>query len=235
MQNMQDAQNRQERQLLTAEDVSRLLHVDASTVYRMASDGRLPAVKVGRQWRFPADRIARLLDVPFGGEASGEPATLTEQAQPVVDVAAELLGVMMVVTDMSGRPVTAVANPCPWFQHRLGSPEGAQLLDRCLAEWRLMADDPDLQPRFHEGALGFECARALVRDGSRLVGMVLAGGVAPDGQPADGRYVLDDGARARVLATLPKVAATLSRSARPPLDLVTGPVGSPTTDEGAVR
>jgi excisionase family DNA binding protein len=234
MQNVQNVQDRQERQLLTAEDVSRLLHVDASTVYRMASDGRLPAVKVGRQWRFPADRIGRLLEAP-GAVAADDRTPLTEQAQPVVDVAAELLGVMMVVTDMSGRPVTAVANPCLWFRERMATPQAGQLLDRCLAEWRLMADDPDLQPRFHEGALGFECARAFVRDGSRLVGMVLAGGVAPVGQPADGRYVLDDDARTHVLATLPKVAATLSRGARPSPDFVPESVGVPTTDQGAVR
>ena len=49
---------------LTTQDVQALLHVDKSTVYRMAEDGRLPGVKVGRQWRFPADQIADQLGVP---------------------------------------------------------------------------------------------------------------------------------------------------------------------------
>ena len=40
-----------------------MINVDLSTVYRMAEDGRLPAIKVGRQWRFPADRVAELLGV----------------------------------------------------------------------------------------------------------------------------------------------------------------------------
>ena len=47
--------------LLTAKQVQNTLHVDATTIYRMAADGRLPAVKVGRQWRFPAEGVQALL------------------------------------------------------------------------------------------------------------------------------------------------------------------------------
>jgi len=215
---MQSMQDRQEQQvsLLTAEHVSRLLHIDASTVYRMAGDGRLPAVKVGRQWRFPADRIARLLDLD-----AAEPALLrtstplaseldSHRAQPVIDVAADLLGVMMVVTDMQGRPITEVANPCAWFAQRGSDPDVVQ---RCAAEWHALADDLDFDPRFRPGSLGFECARAFVREGSQLVGMVLAGGVAPEESTRDDLFTLDPTQRQHVLATLPKVAATLSRVA----------------------
>ncbi len=49
------------RPLLTALEVQQLLHIDRSTVYRMAEDGRLPAIRVGRSWRFPADRIEAML------------------------------------------------------------------------------------------------------------------------------------------------------------------------------
>jgi excisionase family DNA binding protein len=207
MQRMQDRQERQEQQvnLLTADHVSRLLHVDASTVYRMAGDGRLPAVKVGRQWRFPADRIARLLDLD-----AGVPDLDSRQAQPVIDVAADLLGVMMVVTDMQGRPITEVANPCPWFAERGSDPDVVQ---RCAEEWHALADDLDFDPRFRPGSFGFECARAFVREGSQLVGMVLAGGVAPEESARDDLYSLDPTQRQHVLVTLPKVAATLSRVA----------------------
>ena len=52
------------QELLTANQVQRLFDVDRSTIYRMASDGRLPAVKIGRQWRFPADGIRRLMALP---------------------------------------------------------------------------------------------------------------------------------------------------------------------------
>lgn len=151
------------RPLLTALEVQELLHIDRSTVYRMAEDGRLPAIRVGRSWRFPADRIEALLD---SGQADGatdstsaaaagttgspalslvtantlvpantlatepdeatadaaDPSLNTDAASTAVEVAAELLGVMMVVTDMHGRPVTDVANQCSWFAARSDSP-----------------------------------------------------------------------------------------------------------------
>jgi len=58
-------------ELLTAAQVQHLFHVDRSTVYRMAEDGRLPAVKIGRQWRFPALPIRSLLG---GIDAARTPA-----------------------------------------------------------------------------------------------------------------------------------------------------------------
>ncbi len=46
---------------LSTQQVQDLLDVDASTIYRMAGDGRLPAVRIGRQWRFPAAEIEAML------------------------------------------------------------------------------------------------------------------------------------------------------------------------------
>ena len=87
-----------------------------------------------------------------------------------------------------------------------------KVLDACVAEWRDLADHPDLTPRFQEGALGFQCARAFVRHGSTLVGMVLAGGVSPstDTRVDPDLYHLDDAARRRVLDALPRIAAAIS-------------------------
>ena len=231
------------RPLLTALEVQELLHIDRSTVYRMAEDGRLPAIRVGRSWRFPADRIEALLgsDQPeVALSPSGTPTTTeyddaptlsvvrpvaldpavdaedartvklsTDAASAAVEVAADLLGVMMVVTDMHGRPVTDVANPSTWFSTRADEPD---VLDACVAEWRDLADHPDLTPRFQEGALGFQCARAFIRHGSTLVGMVLAGGVSPstDMRVDPDLYHLDDAARRRVLDALPRIAAAIS-------------------------
>ncbi len=200
VQNMQMSQG-PARPLLTALEVQELLHIDRSTVYRMAEDGRLPAIRVGRSWRFPADRIEAMLDSgPADGE-SGHPspslalgtgapalsvvpepalergpdprdldatATLdptlnTDAASAAVEVAADLLGVMMVVTDMHGQPVTDVANPSTWFAAHADEPE---VLDACVTEWRDLADHPDFTPRFQEGALGFQCARAFIRHGT---------------------------------------------------------------------
>jgi excisionase family DNA binding protein len=263
VQNMQMSQGAT-RPLLTALEVQELLHIDRSTVYRMAEDGRLPAIRVGRSWRFPADRIEALLDAghtevptprtgaPSGAPAAsiaaprpapvpatapaiapdntsesaeaGEPHLNIESAGAVVEVAADLLGVMMVVTDMHGRPVTTVANQCTWFAAHADEPD---VLDACVTEWRDLADHPDLSPRFQEGALGFECARAFVRHGSTLVGMVLAGGVSPATDPSvdPDLYHLDDTARRRVLDALPRIAAAISTTT--PRPAATTPVAHP--------
>jgi hypothetical protein len=130
-------------------------------------------------------------------------------ARAAVEVAADLLGVMMVVTDMHGRPLTPVVNQCPRFADQAADPAA---LARCIDEWRNLADHPDLSPRFQDGALGFQCARAFVRSGRTLVGMVLAGGVSPRSSARTDRdlHHLDDAGRARVLAALPRIAAAIS-------------------------
>ena len=56
---------------LTARDVQELIRVDRSTIYRMAESGRLPAIKVGRQWRFPADAVHAWL-AACGNGADGD-------------------------------------------------------------------------------------------------------------------------------------------------------------------
>ena len=77
---------------LSAQQVQDLLDVDASTIYRMAADGRLPAVRIGRQWRFPADEIEAMLRpasaatargaVTAPGAAGGVSGPLTAAGQP---------------------------------------------------------------------------------------------------------------------------------------------------------
>ena len=227
-----------EAPLLTASTVGRLLGVDASTVYRMAADGRLPALRVGRQWRFAAEQVRAALaagvpthaaSIPASGNDHA-PATLWADPEAVADlieIAADALGVAMVVTDLDGRPLTRVLHPCP----RLAPlATDAHLQAACAAEWRSLGAELDLIPRFRTGTLGFACARALVRRGDRLVGMVLAGGIAPDDAPparTDDLHHLDAEGRARVLHALPRLAAALSR-------MVThsGPTPDPTHQGG---
>ena len=228
MHNVQDAQAQTgstspgpREPLLTATQVQVLLGVDRSTVYRMAEDGRLPAVKIGRQWRFPGHRIERMLEVQTlpAADAAGEPqapppALPLDTASAVIGVAAELLGVMMVVTDLDGRPLTDVANPCARFAEAAHDPTA---IAACLDEWRTMAAELDFEPRFRTGPLGFACARSYIRSGDRLIGMVLAGGVADtddDAQEPD-LYHLNADQRRQVLTTLPRVATALSRAVVP--------------------
>mgnify|MGYP002683305910 CR=1 FL=1 len=46
----------------TTRQLQEILHVDRTTIYRMAEAGRLPGVKVGNQWRFPRRPIDQWLD-----------------------------------------------------------------------------------------------------------------------------------------------------------------------------
>jgi len=48
--------------LLTVAEVADLLRINKSTVYRMAKQGRLPATRVGRQWRFRESVLYGLLE-----------------------------------------------------------------------------------------------------------------------------------------------------------------------------
>ena len=173
--------------MLTTKQLQERINVDRSTIYRMAEDGRLPAVKVGRQWRFPAESVELLLGQNNGIEPTptddlSAPIGLhsvlpTESAQAIADLAADLFGVMAVVTDMGGKALTTVANPCGYFTAVYNNVYTA---DRCSDGWRRLGEEIDLEPHFLRSHLGFLCARSFIRTGSALAGMVIVGGVAPD-------------------------------------------------------
>ncbi len=55
----------EERKVMTAEDVARLLLVNTDTVYRLARKGEIPSFKVGRRVRFHRDKSACHPDDPF--------------------------------------------------------------------------------------------------------------------------------------------------------------------------
>ena len=180
--------------LLTTKDLQELINVDKSTIYRMAEDGRLPAIKVGRQWRFPSDQITEMLggvvDPPSDVRAAASGSAVrdlkhllpTEAAQAIADLAADIFDVMAVVTDIEGNALTTVANPCGYFAAVQSQPEA---IDRCVEGWRQLAVAVDLEPRFMPTHLGFLCARSFIRVGSELVGMLIVGGVTPEVWPPD--------------------------------------------------
>lgn len=184
---------------LTSQELQDLINVDRSTVYRMAEDGRLPGVKVGRQWRFPADRVYEqfgLAAQPFDTTSTSGPShpsagnetadgTLArllrpEVAQSVADLIGEMFGVMSVITEMTGRAITEVANPCGFYATVQRLPGAAEA---CLAEWRLFASEPHVAPRFVATHLGFLCARTFVWVDLKPVGMIVVGGVTPPQWP----------------------------------------------------
>lgn len=162
---------------LTARDVQELVRVDRSTIYRMAESGRLPAIKIGRQWRFPRDAINEWLGSTNNGDGASLYASSTRDA---ADLFAELYGVMVIVTDIAGNPLTSVSNPCGYFSAVSGE---ASALERCITEWRALGDQYDFEPRLRPSHLGFLCTRAFIRVGNELAGMVISGGIAPDVWP----------------------------------------------------
>ncbi len=224
--------------LLTAKDLQELLQIDRSTIYRMAEDGRLPAIKVGKQWRFPADQIDRWLKNQAAAPAPATPtpappskngfASLLPQqcVQLIQDTYADALEVMLVITDLEGRPVTQVSNPCGLFKV-VNQEAGA--LQKCLDSWYQLGQAIDLEPKFTPSHLGLLCARSLVRVGTELKGMVIMGGIAPENWPPspeqiqtiaaefgvspevmsahlDEVYHLDDSNRAKVLSLMQRIA-----------------------------
>jgi excisionase family DNA binding protein len=179
-------------EMLTAKDVQALLQVDRTTVYRMAEDGRLPAVKIGKQWRFSAEQLQQQLGLPAAAEGLPAPEDRSSRRSPATSGLkallpvecvqlmqnnfADLLGVMLVVTDMDGRPLTQPSHTCGLFDVINETP-GA--LQSCMDSWRMMAQAIDLEPRFSRTHLGLLCGRAMIRVGAELQGMVVAGCVAP--------------------------------------------------------
>ena len=69
---------------LTTEEVLEYLQVNLRTVYRLIKAGKIPAVRVGRQWRFRKRDIDAWLDSqrPRGGAGAPRPAA-TPPARPV--------------------------------------------------------------------------------------------------------------------------------------------------------
>lgn len=180
--------------LLTTQEMQDLLAVDRSTIYRMAEDGRLPGIKVGRQWRFPADRLTQQLGLestaaatppPTGRSHDSAPRRVSQLLAPdavrsLADLLGDLFEVMAVVTDMDGTPLTPVANPCGFYAAIAEEPGAAEA---CLAGWRQLADEPSIMPRFVTSHLGFLCARTFVWVDLQPVGMVVVGGVTPTSWP----------------------------------------------------
>jgi ligand-binding sensor protein len=168
----------------------------------MVDGGQLPAVRVGKQWRFARSDVERWLQsgrygafssLPAEEKASGIDADKPAQsgklsdmlplrcAQSAQDAFADLLGVTMVITDMQGRPVTQMSNACGFVSALVGAkPDGIR---HCVATWQQMAGMVPLEPKFALSEMGLMCARGLIRVGAELKGMVVIGGIAPESWP----------------------------------------------------
>ena len=180
---------------LTTRQLQEILQVDRTTIYRMADSGRVPAVKVGNQWRFPRQQIDTWLKrqngttngAPMITSAGGSitPSQAVQDlrkllpldcVQLIQDTFADVLGVMILVTDLNGEPVTRPSNPCGLFVAAETSPVAHK---RCMQLWAGLAREPSLRPQFIQSHLGLLCARGLIHAGSELKAMLVVGGIAP--------------------------------------------------------
>jgi excisionase family DNA binding protein len=65
--------------LLTVKEVAKLLRLSAQTLYKMLEQGEIPAMRIGKQWRFEASVVKNWLESQ--GSAS---ATDTANAAAVI-------------------------------------------------------------------------------------------------------------------------------------------------------
>ena len=193
--------------LLTTSQVQDRLQVDRTTIYRMIDAGHLPAIRVGKQWRFQAPDIERWLSAHAAATRAGGPSMpdvvvpqlerpsgigaatdLTDlrallplaTAQEIQNGFAEALGVTLVTTDMRGAPLTEISNACGFQSALMRDPTALQ---KCALVWRQLAASPSMEPKLYPNEMGLLCARGLIRSGSALLGMVVIGGIAPDPWP----------------------------------------------------
>lgn len=177
--------------LLTTKQLQEILQVDRTTIYRMAESGKLPGIRVGGQWRFPRNQVESWLQrqssvsaMPLGShsEPGGDVGALfpMECIQLIQDTFADALGVMMLVTDLTGHAITQPSNPARLFVEVVKSPDARE---QCRASWTKQANDLSLAPRFVQGFLGLLWARGLIRVGGQVMAMFIVGGIAPEGWP----------------------------------------------------
>lgn len=179
--------------MLTAKDMQDLLQVDRSTVYRMAEAGQLPAIKVGKQWRFPGELVENWFKSQTAGPLPPVPPAVPATSsidlaaslpldcvQLIQDAFAEALGITLVITDLAGRPVTQISHPNAVYSLLSGALPGQALYQQ---HWQELGSLPALEPRFVPDPTGLLSARALVRFGPELKGMVIVLGMAPPGWP----------------------------------------------------
>jgi excisionase family DNA binding protein len=58
-------------EILTLEEVAEYLRLTPQTIYKWAQERRIPAVKLGKEWRFRRSILDRWLDEQMVGDGSG--------------------------------------------------------------------------------------------------------------------------------------------------------------------
>jgi len=194
--------------LLTTQQVQAILRVDRTTIYRMVEDGRLPGIRVGKQWRFQRTEIeqwlkgsvANPLAISTQPESIPTLAALTEAnesglrgalplacVQLIQDAFADMLGVMIIVTDIQGRPITQPSNACGLYKLLM---KHVDLAKMCASSWLQLAESASLEPRWATNEVGLLCARGLIHLDHAMAGMVIMGGIAPEVWPPSAQEIV---------------------------------------------
>lgn len=193
--------------LLTTKQLMDLLHLDRTTIYRMLNDGRLPAMRVGGQWRFQRAAIEKWLGdpnsvVPAETRESRKNALTAPSInaevlpvyclQPIQEIFAQTSDVGAITTDLNGKPLTPISNSCAMCNLILSTEKGRA---RCAASWEKLADQVDKQPRLEKCHAGLTYARGRIVVQDEFIAMFFVG-----------QFVVDDSKPLRAKAHLAQVA-----------------------------
>lgn len=61
-----------ERYVMTAQEVASYLRISQATVYKLARSGEIPAVRLGRSWRFRRDLLEKWLESEWETQEEGD-------------------------------------------------------------------------------------------------------------------------------------------------------------------
>lgn len=244
--------------LLTTKQLMELLRLDRTTIYRMLNDGRLPAVRVGGQWRFSRQAIDAWLtekNPPAVAESKPSPKVSANPfrldsnilpiscLQPIQEIFAQTSNVGAVTTDLDGKPLMPLSNPCA-FCNLIQSTEKGRA--QCESSWKKLAHQNDEHPQLEKCHAGFTYARGRIVVEDQFIAMFFVGQfVAGDVKPmraaehlakvaracgvaeneltlvAKDIRVLDQAHAERLLGLLQLVAETYSHIGQERLDLLT--------------
>jgi excisionase family DNA binding protein len=192
--------------LLTTKQLMEFLRVDRTTIYRMLNDGRLPAMRVGGQWRFPRQTIEKWLQektppdpaqIKAGSHDGVDSKAGIEVLplyclQPIQEVFAQTGDVGALTTDLDGKPLTPVSNSSAFCNLILSTEQGRA---KCEACWKRLADQSEQHPRLEKCHAGLTYARGRIVVDGDFIAMFFVG-----------QFTVDDGPVIRSRAHLSHVA-----------------------------
>ena len=71
------------REVMDIRQASEYLGISADTLYRYASEGLIPAFKLGNRWRFKRSLLDAWMVEQSGGKSLGNVALMVKQKKPV--------------------------------------------------------------------------------------------------------------------------------------------------------